>query len=355
MDCDEFRTLLDEADCSSEVTENIDFNKHLENCDSCKKVWNAQKKGLFLLGAQKMTMPAKQKLINILTDCIRSDKTFLKSQKSAYMKPFVFAFVIAAIIIVFLIYKKAPVDDQKKCLVSFDKIVVTDIRGKAAVRRNGGETMPYKETMVLYAGDSIVFKRENNCTVKLACGRMIDVSADGEAEFASGSMNIRNQWNGKLNFSKGTRVFRVHLPTSTLGIRGTEIHLSIDSSSEKVWLQEGLLEWEIKVLGISGILKNGDGYCFSEGKKTSLTSSPCETKKELGIVESGSDTSVSVSFTEKPEMIVGTFTDTDLNNNSKPVIKIPESNASDSQDTGTSVQTKSAHKTETEIGFTEGY
>jgi hypothetical protein len=123
------------------------------------------------------------------------------------------------------------------------------------------------------SADRIVLNSGESCFLEFPDGRKIKFSGEGEYQLHGQEIKII-RGGFMVSFKSSPKGYKVRLPTSTLGIRGTLLHIKIGDAMEWVWVDEGCIDWENNLTGKKGVLSTGEGVHISGKTSAPIKSSP---------------------------------------------------------------------------------
>lgn len=186
----------------------------------------------------------------------------------------------------------APVSPQVVKEKPAQAAAVGVLTGSATVIRNG---TPQKLTtaekgMEILGTDKVLLAKGEACSFSFPDGRRVKLSGEGEYSLQNGEIRV---FRGGLmvSFSSSPKGYKVRLPTATLGIRGTILHILVDGLRQCVWVDEGIIEYENDVSHKTGILKTKEGLTFEGKNQKSIKSSPFIIKSDDDEAGSGDGSS----------------------------------------------------------------
>ncbi len=171
--------------------------------------------------------------------------------------------------------EKNPMAPQQKIS---EKVSIGSISGTATISRSGKTILlTRKEPLQVFESDRIIISGKESCVLNYPDGRRVKFAGEGEYVPTNGEIKI-TRGGMALSFSSSPKGYKIALPTATLGIRGTVIHIKIDSFGDDVWVHEGKIDWENLKTGEKGNLDGGKGLRFEGGRQEVIAKSPLESQ-----------------------------------------------------------------------------
>lgn len=130
-----------------------------------------------------------------------------------------------------------------------------------------------EKPMPVFAADRVVLVNAESSTFRYPDGRTVKFA--GEGEYVPQATEIKIIRGGvTVSFSSSPKGYKIRLPSATLGIRGTVLHIKVLKNMEAVWVAQGIIDWKNSKTGEKRVLKQGEGMKVEINHASSISNSP---------------------------------------------------------------------------------
>lgn len=130
-----------------------------------------------------------------------------------------------------------------------------------------------EKPMPVFAADRVILVSAESSTFRYPDGRTVKFA--GEGEYVPQATEIKIIRGGvTVSFSSSPKGYKIRLPSATLGIRGTVLHIKVLKNMEAVWVAEGIIDWKNNKTGEKRVLKQGEGMKVEISRASPIANTP---------------------------------------------------------------------------------